>query len=48
MRLLTSVRPHVAGQIAGISEGLVTNTAFMRLLARMNPHVTNQCARFTE
>ena len=48
MRLLKSVDAHVFVQIAGLSERLLTNVAFMRLLTTMNPHVANQRAGLSE
>ena len=45
MRLLTYVNPHMADQIGGMNERLLTNTALMRLLTGVNPHVNDKISR---
>ena len=39
---------HVAGELAGSSERLCTNTLLMRLLPFVDPHVPGESAGFSE
>ena len=42
MRPLSTVNPHVSGQVTGICERLLTQVALIRLLSTVNPHVPGQ------